>query len=288
MHLPAQHVEVVRRAGDVAHLDVVVGAQLQEALEPRRGVLGALAFVAVRQQQHEAVGAQPLGLARGDVLVDDDLRAVGEVAELRFPQHQRLGIGAGEAVFEAEHAVFGQRAVVDLELAVRQRRTAGCTCARSFWSTQIAWRWLKVPRPESWPDRRTPKPSVTRLPNASASAVAQSKPSPLSNIVALGVDHAAERLVDRQVVGDRGQRAAEAVEQLAVDRGRRRCAARSRDRPACAARSSARRTSRPRWACSSCRPRTRLRAARRTRRASCGAAWRRSRPRRSAARHRPR
>jgi hypothetical protein len=40
----------------------------------------------VRQQQHEAVGAQPLGLAGGDVLVDDDLRAVGEVAELRFPQ----------------------------------------------------------------------------------------------------------------------------------------------------------------------------------------------------------
>jgi hypothetical protein len=27
----------------------------------------------------------------GDVLVDHDLRAIGEIAELRFPQHQRLG-----------------------------------------------------------------------------------------------------------------------------------------------------------------------------------------------------
>ena len=31
--------------------------------------------------------------ARGDELVDDDLRAIGEIAELRFPQDQRLGFG---------------------------------------------------------------------------------------------------------------------------------------------------------------------------------------------------
>jgi hypothetical protein len=44
------------------------------------------------------------------------------------------------------------------------------------------WRWLKVPRVQSCPDRRTGKPSVSSDPKASASAVAQSKPSPVSNI----------------------------------------------------------------------------------------------------------
>jgi hypothetical protein len=50
---------------------------------------GPWPFVAVRQQQHEAAHALPLLLAGGDELVDDDLRAVGEIAELRFPQRQR-------------------------------------------------------------------------------------------------------------------------------------------------------------------------------------------------------
>ena len=44
------------------------------------------------------------------------------------------------------------------------------------------WRWLKVPRAESWPERRTGKPSVKSVPKASASAVAQSRPSPVSII----------------------------------------------------------------------------------------------------------
>src|SRR5262249_21282135 len=46
---------------------------------------------------------------------DDDLRAVGEVAELRLPEHQRMRIGEAVAVFEAEHRRFGERAVDDLE-----------------------------------------------------------------------------------------------------------------------------------------------------------------------------
>ncbi len=54
-------------------------------------MLRALAFVAVRQQQRDAGQQAPLGFAGGDELVDDDLRAVGEVAELRFPQHERFG-----------------------------------------------------------------------------------------------------------------------------------------------------------------------------------------------------
>jgi hypothetical protein len=41
-HLPAQQVEHLRRRGRHAHLHVVLGAQLQEALDARRRVLRAL------------------------------------------------------------------------------------------------------------------------------------------------------------------------------------------------------------------------------------------------------
>jgi hypothetical protein len=107
----------------------------------------------------EAAGAQPLGLAAGDELVDDRLRAVGEVAELRFPQHQRARVGDRIAIFEAEHAEFGQRASRAPRSGRPRSSSAGYALPPVAWSTHTAWRWLKVPRPLSWPDRRTPKPS---------------------------------------------------------------------------------------------------------------------------------
>jgi hypothetical protein len=61
-HLAAQRVEDLRRRREVAHLDVVLGAELQEALEARARVLGPLALEAVREQQHEARQAVPLVL----------------------------------------------------------------------------------------------------------------------------------------------------------------------------------------------------------------------------------
>ena len=217
-------------------------------------VLGPLALEAVRQQQHEAVGAQPLGLARGDVLVDDDLRAVGEVAELRFPQHQRLGIGAGEAVLEAEHAVFA---------------TAGCrrprTCRAAAWHSGMYLRSVVLVDPDRVAlAERAAARILARQAHAEAFGDEAAEGErlggrPVEAFAALehrplGVDHAAERLVDRR--GRRGPWSACGRGcRTACGRSRcRRCAARFRGRPACAARSSGRRTSRPRWACSSCRP----------------------------------
>ena len=52
----------------------------------RPEVVGTLAFVAVREQQRHVGVLAPLGLAGGDGLVDDRLRAVDEVAELGLPQ----------------------------------------------------------------------------------------------------------------------------------------------------------------------------------------------------------
>ena len=89
--LAAEQVEVLRRRRDVGHADVALGGELQEALEAPARVLGARALVAVRQQQREARRLAPLGEAGDEELVDDHLRGVHEVAELRLPEHERLG-----------------------------------------------------------------------------------------------------------------------------------------------------------------------------------------------------
>jgi hypothetical protein len=107
-HLAAQQVKDLAGRGRLHDLHVGVGAQLHEALQARRAVLGALAFVAMRQHQRDAVDAAPLHLARSDELVDHHLRAVGEVAELGFPDHQGVGVVGGVAVFEAQHRFLGQ------------------------------------------------------------------------------------------------------------------------------------------------------------------------------------
>ena len=122
---------------------------------------GPCAFVAVRQEQREPAQAAPLRFARADELVDDDLRAVDEVAELAFPDHERVRIGGRVAVLEAHHGLFGQHRVDDLERAAAARRcaAAGCSAAPLFWSCSTAWRWKNVPRPLSWPVRRIAKPS---------------------------------------------------------------------------------------------------------------------------------
>ena len=116
-HLPPQDVEIIRGRGAIGDLQIVLGAQLQIALEPRGGVFRPLPFEAVGKQHDQSARAQPLGFAGGDELVDDRSARRCEVAELRLPQHQRARIGERIAIFEAEHAEFGQRAVAHLEAA---------------------------------------------------------------------------------------------------------------------------------------------------------------------------
>ena len=120
-HLATQRMVIVGWRRRIDDLPVVLGGELQVALETRGAVLRSLALVAVRQQQHETRHAQPLALARADELVDDDLRAVGEVAELRFPQDERIGLGQRVAVLEAQHTRLVQRAVDHLEMGLAVR-----------------------------------------------------------------------------------------------------------------------------------------------------------------------
>ena len=233
VHLAAQQVEVLRRRRGVADLDVVLGGRGEEALDAGRRVLRALALVAVRQQQHEAVALAPLVLGGDEVLVDDDLGAVDEVAELRLPQHERLGVAVGVAVLEAERGVLRQQRVVDPEraLGARRGRRAGSTACRSRSRSSAAWRWLNVPRRESSPARRTLWPSSSSDPNASASAVAHST-SPSSYSLVRRVELAAQLGVDRERLGIVGQVVEDAVERR---RGRRRSRCAAARRPASAA-----------------------------------------------------
>ena len=115
-HLPAQQVIDLRRRRRHAHLHVVLRAQLQIAFGTRRRMLGPLPFEPVRQQQRETAHAAPFHFTRADELVDDDLRAVGEVAELRFPDHQLIRLRRRITVLEPQHRVLGQHAVDDLEV----------------------------------------------------------------------------------------------------------------------------------------------------------------------------
>ena len=107
--LGPEQVEVLRRRRRVGHPDVVLGGEHEEALQPGAGVLRPLALEAVGEQQHQAALLAPLVLGGHDELVDDDLAAVDEVAELRLPCDERVLVRDGVAVLEAQRGVLGQQ-----------------------------------------------------------------------------------------------------------------------------------------------------------------------------------
>ena len=76
----------------------------------------AVAVVAVRQEENEPAPLTPLGLAGRDELVHDALRVVGEIAELRLPQHERGWTGVdAESVLESHHRVLRERGIAHQE-----------------------------------------------------------------------------------------------------------------------------------------------------------------------------
>src|ERR1017187_7230593 len=115
VHLAAQQVEVLRGRGAIGHLHVVLGAEREIPLDARAGMFRPLALVAVREQQHQAAGLAPFRFGAGNELVDHDLRAVGEIAELRFPNHQRQRVRHAVAELETQHGVLAEGTVVHVE-----------------------------------------------------------------------------------------------------------------------------------------------------------------------------
>src|SRR5947207_3159638 len=112
-HLAAHHVKILGGRRDVADLDVVLRARLKKALEPRAGMLRPLSFITVRQQHHDAAGALPFRFGADDELIDDRLRAIREIAELRFPEAEHVRIIERVTVIESEHRGLGEETVVN-------------------------------------------------------------------------------------------------------------------------------------------------------------------------------
>ena len=67
----------------------------------------------MRQEQHQAVLLAPLVFCGGKELVDDDLSAVGEVAELCLPNGEGFRAGQGVAVVKAQYRVLAEVRIVD-------------------------------------------------------------------------------------------------------------------------------------------------------------------------------
>ena len=123
-NLAPQQMEVVAGGGAVRHdpVDVVqlpdgkllrlgrevvgiVRAHLQEPLDAGRRMLRTHALHAVGQQHHQTALAHPFRLAGRHELVDNALRGVVEVAELRLPADERVRVGHRVAELESEHKV---------------------------------------------------------------------------------------------------------------------------------------------------------------------------------------
>src|ERR1043166_2467463 len=105
--------EVLPRGGEIADLHVLFGAKLKVTLESSAGVFRALSFVTVRQQQHDAAWPLPFRFRRGNELIDDGLRAVREVPELRLPQAEHARIIERITVIKTKHSGFGQETVIN-------------------------------------------------------------------------------------------------------------------------------------------------------------------------------
>ena len=192
-HLAAQEVEVLRRGGGVDDLDVVLGGRASgtarcapsSARGPGPRSRAAAAAPAPFCWPHLSSAATMYW----SMMIWAPLTKSPNCAS-HITSASRLACGV--AVLEAERGVLRQQRVVAPRTGAVGRRASSSGIARSPVSKSIsaAWRWLKVPRRESWPARRTGVPSSSSEPNASASAVAQST-SPLGVHRGAGLELAA-------------------------------------------------------------------------------------------------
>mmetsp|Transcript_26367 Transcript_26367/g.61104 ORF Transcript_26367/g.61104 Transcript_26367/m.61104 type:complete len:292 (+) Transcript_26367:167-1042(+) len=86
----------------------VVIAKLKEPLQAGRGVLRALTLKPMGKKHHESRAAEPLLLARGNELINDDLCRVGKVTKLRLPHDKAVGVLHRVPQLEPQHGVLGQ------------------------------------------------------------------------------------------------------------------------------------------------------------------------------------
>ena len=96
------------------------------------------AFQAMGQQHHQSGETKPFLLCGSDELVDDDLRTIGEVAELRLPADQGVWVCSAVAIFKPKHRRFRQWAVVNLERGIGTDPVQRRICLVGFLVQEIA------------------------------------------------------------------------------------------------------------------------------------------------------
>src|SRR5215472_17663051 len=83
-----------------------------------------LTLISMRQQQGHPIHTLPFLLRGCDELVYDRLRAIRKIAELRFPEHQHIGVGKRISIFESQYTVLAEQRIVDPELPPGIGKTA--------------------------------------------------------------------------------------------------------------------------------------------------------------------
>ena len=132
-HLPPQHVEVLRGRGGDDDLDVVLGGQRQEPLQPALECSGPCP-----SKPCGSSSTRPLSRRHLSSALAMNWSMITWAALTKSPNcasHSTSAVGAVEAVavLEAQHAGLGQRAVDDLDrrLVVGQMLQAACSVRRS-------------------------------------------------------------------------------------------------------------------------------------------------------------
>ncbi|KAH3669269.1 hypothetical protein OGAPHI_001390 [Ogataea philodendri] len=96
----------------------VLITQLQVSLYSSGRVLWTLSVVTVRQRQNNSRSLLPLGLTSSNELVNNDLRSIGKVTELGFPDNKSVWRGQRVSVLKSHHTVLRKRGIADHEISL--------------------------------------------------------------------------------------------------------------------------------------------------------------------------
>src|SRR4029079_18020519 len=105
-HLTSQAMKVLRWAGRIDDLNIVLRGQGQKTFHPRARMLRTLPFKTMWQQHNQTAQAQPLVFRAGDELVDNHLGCIEEITKLSLPSDETFGIVQAITILEPKNTRF--------------------------------------------------------------------------------------------------------------------------------------------------------------------------------------
>ncbi len=108
--LSSQHMKILRGRGGLDDLNVVLGCERKNL--SRRALECSVPCLQIRAATITRVPTvAAIAFRAGDELVNDDLRGIRKITELRFPKRQRFRAIEAVTIFKTEGAGFAKRAV---------------------------------------------------------------------------------------------------------------------------------------------------------------------------------